>query len=198
MHSHVNLSFSSGLLLLSHKAFVLVIQKLNDGVPVVSVVHIVTESRGVDNSQLNLEQLFFELYTKNFWCWVRWCNRSFYWLLALPLTSFGDLNLDSLVQLFRVALDILLMLLDASGEKSVDKSSLTQTRLACFSKVLFSLNVLSRIGNCTWRKNRRWYWPQTIKVKLAPLWVTILWRWLGRLAIPIPGDDVAEGAILWN
>jgi len=66
MHSHVNLSFSSGLLLLSHKAFVLVIQKLNDGVPVVSVVHIVTESRGVDNSQLNLEQLFFELYTKNF------------------------------------------------------------------------------------------------------------------------------------
>jgi hypothetical protein len=138
MHSHVNLSFSSGLLLLSHKAFVLVIQKLNDGVPVVSVVHIVTESRGVDNSQLNLEQLFFELYTRNFWCWVRWCNRSFYWLLGLPLTSFGDLNLDSLVQLFRVALNMILMLLDASGKKSVDEGSLTQTRLACFQGV-FSL-----------------------------------------------------------
>lgn len=39
------------------------------------------------------------------------------------------------------------------------------------------------------------YLPQTIKVKLAPRWVTILWRWFGRLAMPIPGDDVAVGAI---
>ena len=34
--------------------------------------------------------------------------------------------------------------------------------------------------------------PQTIRVKLAPLLATILWRWLGKLAMPIPApeDDI--------
>jgi hypothetical protein len=55
MDSHINLSIASRLLFLSHEAFVLIIQKFNDGFPVILIVHIVTETRGVNNCELNFE-----------------------------------------------------------------------------------------------------------------------------------------------
>lgn len=47
--------------------------------------------------------------------------------LSVLLTSFGDLNLDSFVQLFRVALNMVLVLLNTGSEQGIDKSSLSYT-----------------------------------------------------------------------
>jgi hypothetical protein len=49
--------------------------------------------------------------------------------------------------------------------------------------------------------------PQTIKVKLAPFLATILWRWFGKFAMPVPIEAIGAGgtdstgeaaAILWK
>lgn len=45
---------------------------------------------------------------------------------------------------------------------------------------------------CIWNDDLI-YIPQTINVKLAPFFATILCRWLGRLAIPVPVDVIGTG-----
>lgn len=47
---------ATGLLLLQHIRLVLVVEELNDGLPRVSIVDIISESRRVDDSEANLRR----------------------------------------------------------------------------------------------------------------------------------------------
>ena len=49
--TQVNLVYTAWLLLLQHVRFMLVVQEFDDGHPGVSVVHVVSKARGVDDSQ---------------------------------------------------------------------------------------------------------------------------------------------------
>ena len=51
MDTEIDLVLTTGLLLLEHVRLVLVVEELDDGLPGVAVVNIVTEARGVDNGQ---------------------------------------------------------------------------------------------------------------------------------------------------
>lgn len=51
VHTHVNLVGTAGLLLLEHVGLVLIIEELDDGLPGITVVDIVTESGGINNGQ---------------------------------------------------------------------------------------------------------------------------------------------------
>jgi hypothetical protein len=51
MHTHVNFIRAAGLLLLQHVRLMLVIEELNDGLPGVTVVDIVSEAGGINDSQ---------------------------------------------------------------------------------------------------------------------------------------------------
>src|SRR4051794_7806048 len=51
VHAHVNLVGSAGLLLLEHVRLVLVIQELDNGLPRIAVVHVVSEARGINNGE---------------------------------------------------------------------------------------------------------------------------------------------------
>lgn len=53
VHTHVDLVRSAGLLFLEHVRLVLVIQELDDRLPGVTVVDIVTEAGGINNGQAN-------------------------------------------------------------------------------------------------------------------------------------------------
>lgn len=53
VHTHVDLLSTAGLLLLEHVGFVLIIQELDDGLPGITVVDIVTEAGGINNGQAN-------------------------------------------------------------------------------------------------------------------------------------------------
>lgn len=53
VHTHVDLLSTAGLLLLEHVGFVLVIQELDDGLPGITVVDVVTEAGGINNGQAN-------------------------------------------------------------------------------------------------------------------------------------------------
>jgi hypothetical protein len=59
--SEIGLLTTLWLLLLPHIGFVLVIHKVDDGSPRVTVVDIVTESGSIDDSKLDLEGFFLEL-----------------------------------------------------------------------------------------------------------------------------------------
>ncbi len=54
-----------GLLFLSHVNLVLVINKIDNGRPGVTVVDVVTETRRVDDRELDLERLFFQFCLDN-------------------------------------------------------------------------------------------------------------------------------------
>ena len=49
--TEVNLFGSAWLLLLKHIGFMLIIEELNDGLPRVTIVHIVAKSRGIDDGE---------------------------------------------------------------------------------------------------------------------------------------------------
>lgn len=49
--THVNLVGSAGLLLLKHIGLMLVVQEFNDRLPRITVVHVVSESRGINNGK---------------------------------------------------------------------------------------------------------------------------------------------------
>jgi hypothetical protein len=88
--------------------------------------------------------------------------------------SLGDLDLDRLVDLLLVPALVVGVVLDGGGEERVDEGGLAQSRLA--SDLLSSQNTLQRQHHQV---------ILTIIVKAAPLFATILCRWLGRLAMPI-------------
>lgn len=104
--SQINLLCSPWLLLLEHVALMLVIQELNDWLPAVSVVHVVSKARGINDGQADLEELLFQL-------------------------GLGDLDLDGLVDLLRVTSAVVGVVLDGGGEEGVDEGGFAQARLAC-------------------------------------------------------------------
>lgn len=61
VNTQVALLLTLWLLLLTHVNLMLVIDEIDDRCPGVAVVDIVTESRGVNNRELDLERLFLEL-----------------------------------------------------------------------------------------------------------------------------------------
>lgn len=122
VNTEIDLIRAARLLLLQHVRLVLVVEELDDGLPRVAVVDVVTETRGVDNSKADwgvlvegdgqsngalptLEELLLEL-------------------------GLGDLNLDSLVHLLVVSSLVVGIVLDGGGEEGVDEGSLSETRLA--------------------------------------------------------------------
>lgn len=54
VHTHVDLVGTAGLLLLEHVRLMLVIQELDNGLPGVTVVDVVSEAGGINNGQANL------------------------------------------------------------------------------------------------------------------------------------------------
>lgn len=53
MNTEINLVLTAGLLLLKHVRLVLVVEELDNGLPRIAVVDIVTEAGGVNDSQSN-------------------------------------------------------------------------------------------------------------------------------------------------
>jgi hypothetical protein len=119
VNTEIDLIRAARLLLLQHVRLVLVVEELDDGLPRVAVVDVVTETRGVDNSKADwgvlvggdgqsngalptLEELLLEL-------------------------GLGDLNLDSLVHLLVVSSLVVGIVLDGGGEEGVDEGSLSET-----------------------------------------------------------------------
>jgi hypothetical protein len=119
VNTEIDLIRAARLLLLQHVRLVLVVEELNDGLPRVAVVDVVTETRSVDNSKADwavlvegdgqsngalptLEELLLEL-------------------------GLGDLNLDSLVHLLVVSSLVVGIVLDGGGEEGVDEGSLSET-----------------------------------------------------------------------
>lgn len=66
MYTEVNLLMTLGLLLLTHIRLVLVVDEFYNREPRVTVVDVVTESRGVDDCELDLKLTFLELSLDNF------------------------------------------------------------------------------------------------------------------------------------
>jgi hypothetical protein len=65
VNSQVNLILSLGLLLLPHICLMLVVDEVNNRRPRVSVVHVVTKTRAVNDSEFGFELLFFEFSLNN-------------------------------------------------------------------------------------------------------------------------------------
>lgn len=61
VHSKINFALPLGLLFLPHIQLMLIINKVNNRGPRISVVDIVPETRRVDHRELDFERLFFEL-----------------------------------------------------------------------------------------------------------------------------------------
>ena len=66
MDPKINLFVPLGLLFLTHIGFMLVVNEFDDREPRVTVVDVVTESRGVNDRELDLELTFLELSLDNF------------------------------------------------------------------------------------------------------------------------------------
>jgi hypothetical protein len=105
VYAKVNLLRSPRLLLLKHVALVLVVQELDNGLPAVTVVHVVSETRCVNNGQADLEELLLQF-------------------------GLGDLNLDGLVDLLGETSAVVGVVLDGGAKKGVDEGCLAETRLA--------------------------------------------------------------------
>lgn len=103
--SQINLLRTLWLLLLEHVTLVLIIEELNNWLPAVTVVDVVSKTRRVDNRQADLEELLLQL-------------------------GLGDFNLNGLVNLLGMASAVVGVVLDGGAEKSVDKGGLAESRLA--------------------------------------------------------------------
>lgn len=57
MDTHINLVRTTGLLLLQHVGFMLVVEELDDGLPGIAVVDIISEARGINDGQANCRQI---------------------------------------------------------------------------------------------------------------------------------------------
>ena len=88
MNTEIDLVLSSRLLLLKHVGLVLVIKEFDYRQPRVSVVDIIPKARSIDDGQPDLEELLFQL-------------------------GFGDLDLDSFVNLFGVTTLVVGVVLDS-------------------------------------------------------------------------------------
>jgi hypothetical protein len=106
MYSHIKLVTSVRLLFLSHKALVLIIDKVDNGSPRVFIVDIVAKARCINNIKFHSELLLLKF-------------------------SFDDIDFSILVfDLFAVAIRIVAPLSEFSCEQSIDECSFSQTRLS--------------------------------------------------------------------
>lgn len=105
VNPQVSLLHPLWLLLLPHIRLVLVIDKVDDGRPRVTVVDIVTKAGGVDDGQLDFELFLLQL-------------------------SLDDLHLCQLVELLQVTTCVVLGRRQLRGEQRVDECRFTQPRLA--------------------------------------------------------------------
>jgi len=103
MNTQIRLFVPLGLLLLTHVRFVLVVNKLDNWEPRVAVVNVVSEARGVDDGELDLELAFFEL-------------------------SLDYFHLRELVQLLEMTLVVVFRRGQLSREKGVDERGFAQPR----------------------------------------------------------------------
>jgi len=133
VHTEINLLGSARLLLLKHVALMLVVEELDDRLPRVAVVHVVAETRSVNDRKADLEELLLEL-------------------------GLGDLDLDGLVDLLCVTAAVVGVVLDGGGEKGVDEGGLAEARLASYhdseggTALRDNLVALVReVGNANWR-----------------------------------------------
>ena len=101
MDTQIRLFMPLGLLFLTHVRFVLVVNELDNGKPRVAVVNVVSEPRGVDDSELDLELAFFEL-------------------------SLDDFHFRELVQLLEMTLVVVFRRRQLSREKGVDERRFAQ------------------------------------------------------------------------
>ena len=85
----------------------LIIHKINNWHPRIAVVHVVAETRSVDDGELNLELFLLKL-------------------------SFDNLDFGKLVELLFVAATVVTWRREFGGEKGVDERCLAKTRLACY------------------------------------------------------------------
>tara|TARA_R110002003_G_scaffold145_8_gene13412 strand:+ start:30802 stop:31539 length:738 start_codon:yes stop_codon:yes gene_type:complete len=99
----------------------LVVEKLDDGLPRVAVVDIVTEARGVDDGKADWEL------SASVNGWPADAPTLEELLLQLGL---GDLNFDGLVHLLVVSSLVVGIVLDGCGEERVDEGRLSEARLA--------------------------------------------------------------------
>ena len=105
--------------------------------------------------------------------------------------SLGDLDFDRLVDLLLVPALVIGVVLDGRGEEGVDEGGLAQARLA-------GNLVYKSATDCTQTVVVDGSQVRTMMVKPAPRFATILWRWLGRLAMPIGEALSVAGAMLGN
>lgn len=115
MYTHIHNTFTTGLLFLSHVVFMLIVNKVNDRNPAMTVIHIITKTRSINNGQLDLKHLFLQFSSGD-----------------LDLSSFGRDLCTSLIQVFG--------LLDGGCEECIDKCCLATTRFAFI--YLFNTHVI--------------------------------------------------------
>ena len=118
-YGHANPSVRAfGAAALTHVSFALVVNKLDNWEPRGAVVNIVSEARGVDDRELDLELAFFEL-------------------------SFDDFYFCELVQLLEMTLIVVFRRGKLSREKGVDERGFAQPRFTWrnqFNKTISSPN----------------------------------------------------------
>jgi hypothetical protein len=105
VHAKVSLFASLRLLLLNHVRLMLVINKVDNGSPGITVVDIVAETWRVDNSKFHLELFLLQL-------------------------GFNDLDLGQVIKLFVVSARVVLGGRQFSRKERVNECCLAQTRLA--------------------------------------------------------------------
>lgn len=129
MDTHINNTFTARLLFLSHVILMLIVNKVDNRNPTMSVIHIVTKARSINDSELHFKHLFFQF-----------CYRmsSYTEPTNLYLTCSSYLDLDSFRRCLCASLVQVFMLLDGCRKQRVYKCSLTDTR---FTYMLSLTNI---------------------------------------------------------
>lgn len=79
-------------------------------------------------------------------------------------------------------------LLDGRCEKCIDECGLAGAGFTCQPACHYRISLL-----CVTERHSARFLPHTINVKFAPFFATILCRWFGRLAMPVPLDGNGGG-----
>lgn len=122
VYAEIDLVCAARLLFLQHVRLVLIVQEFNDGHPGITVVHIVTETRRVNDGKADCGVL--ASHQGEGTCGM--CCTFEELLLQLSLCN---LNLHSLVDLLRMSSSVIGVVLDGGREKCVDEGSLSESRL---------------------------------------------------------------------
>ena len=113
MNPQIALLLPVRLLFLSHIRLMLIIHEVDNRHPRITVVHVVTESRSVDDSKLDLELFLFKF-------------------------SLDNLDFSEFVELLLVTAAVVARRGEFGGEKCVDEGCLPKTGLACVRQGLRS------------------------------------------------------------